>query len=479
MYIARFILQTKTPLHCGGGSDPSLDQPVNRDSYGLWRIQGSSVAGILRSYVRDAEPKQEDILFGHHNASKTTSSNSTVDQSASLVWCSDALLLDFDENYAFKKIASGNDIGFSVGPFVRDHVNIDLEKGTATDGGKYDEEIVPPGVKFAIELKLDGWNEELSADKSDAFLKLCSAIKQGLITFGGKTVSGYGKVDCTYAEVRELNLKSKDDLETYLNLSDSPVFADNEGHSVELLKVDELTSKDDYLYTGKLVLPLVSNGPILVGGTNSKDSEVDMVCLMTPILDDKKKDYIYKYTIPGSSLRGVIRHRVFDILKALDKYSDKNDELNSIFGSVSGKNGSAGHVKCSDIYLGVDKAQHVQHVAIDRFTGGAIDGALFDEAPIWESCLLLKTEIEFTDLTAFQTAVLMHALLDICTGDAPIGGGTNRGNGVVRIKDLDKGILTALQNVEAKVCHGKENLDVKDQAQLNQWLDDLDGELIK
>ncbi len=474
MYIARFILQTKTPLHCGGGSDPSLDQPVNRDSYGLWRIQGSSVAGILRSYIKDAEPELEDILFGHQNRNF-----SSLDQSASLVWCSDASLLDFDDDFAFKKIASGKDIGFGVGPFVRDHVNIDLEKGTATDGGKYDEEIVPPGVKFAIELKLDGWNEELGADKSDAFLKLCSAIKQGLITFGGKTVSGYGKVVCTYAEVKELNLKNKDDLETYLNLSDSPVFADNEGHSVELLKVDDFTSKDGSLYTGKLVLPLVSNGPILVGGTNSKDSEVDMMCLMTPILDDKKKDYIYKYTISGSSLRGVIRHRVFDILKALDKDNESSDELNSIFGSVSGKNGSAGHIKCSDIYLDVDKAQHVQHVAIDRFTGGAIDGALFDEAPVWESGLLLKTEIEFTDLTALQTAVLMHALLDICTGDAPIGGGTNRGNGVVRIKDLDKGILTALQNVEAIVSHGKEILNVKDQAQLNQWLDDLDGELIK
>lgn len=474
MYIARFILQTKTPLHCGGGSDPSLDQPVNRDSYGLWRIQGSSVAGILRSYIKDAEPELEDILFGHQNRNF-----SSLDQSASLVWCSDASLLDFDDDFAFKKIASGKDIGFGVGPFVRDHVNIDLEKGTATDGGKYDEEIVPPGVKFAIELKLDGWNEELSTDKSDAFLKLCSAIKHGLITFGGKTVSGYGKVVCTYAEVKELNLKNKDDLETYLNLSDSPVFADNEGHSVELLKVDDFTSKDGSLYTGKLVLPLVSNGPILVGGTNTKDSEVDMVCLMTPILDEKKKDYIYKYTIPGSSLRGVIRHRVFDILKALNKDNEQNDELNSIFGSVSGKNGSAGHIKCSDIYLDIDKAQHVQHVAIDRFTGGAIDGALFDEAPVWESGLLLKTEIEFTALTALQTAVLMHALLDICTGDAPIGGGTNRGNGVVRIKDLDKGILTALQNVEAIVSHGKEILNVKDQAQLNQWLDDLDGELIK
>ena len=474
MYIARFILQTKTPLHCGGGSDPSLDQPVNRDSYGLWRIQGSSVAGILRSYIKDAEPELEDILFGLQNRNF-----SSLDQSASLVWCSDASLLDFDDDFAFKKIASGKDIGFGVGPFVRDHVNIDLEKGTAIDGGKYDEEIVPPGVKFAIELKLDGWNEELSTDKSDAFLKLCSAIKHGLITFGGKTVSGYGKVVCTYAEVKELNLKNKDDLETYLNLSDSPVFADNEGHSVELLKVDDFTSKDGSIYTGKLVLPLVSNGPILVGGTNTKDSEVDMVCLMTPILDEKKKDYIYKYTIPGSSLRGVIRHRVFDILKALNKDNEQNDELNSIFGSVSGKNGSAGHIKCSDIYLDIDKAQHVQHVAIDRFTGGAIDGALFDEAPVWESGLLLKTEIEFTALTALQTAVLMHALLDICTGDAPIGGGTNRGNGVVRIKDLDKGILTALQNVEAIVSHGKEILNVKDQAQLNQWLDDLDGELIK
>ena len=298
MYIARFILQTKTPLHCGGGSDPSLDQPVNRDSYGLWRIQGSSVAGILRSYIKDAEPELEDILFGHQNRNF-----SSLDQSASLVWCSDASLLDFDDDFAFKKIASGKDIGFGVGPFVRDHVNIDLEKGTATDGGKYDEEIVPPGVKFAIELKLDGWNEELNADKSDAFLKLCSAIKQGLITFGGKTVSGYGKVVCTYAEVKELNLKNKDDLETYLNLSYAPKFSDNEGHSVELLKVEDLTSKDDSLYTGKLILPLVSNGPILVGGTNTKDSEVDMVCLMTPILDEKKKDYIYKYTIPGSSDR--------------------------------------------------------------------------------------------------------------------------------------------------------------------------------
>lgn len=473
MYIARFILQTKTPLHCGGGSDPSLDQPVNRDSYGLWRIQGSSVAGILRSYVRDTEPELEDILFGHQNRNF-----SSFDQSASLVWCSDASLLGFDEDFAFRKVASGQELGFGVGPFVRDHVNIDLEKGTATDGGKYDEEIVPPGVKFSIELKLDGWNNEITSDQSDAFLKVCAALKQGLITFGGKSVSGYGKVDCSYAEVRELNLKKTDDLKTYLNLSDAPVFSDGEGHSLEIPEIEELITKDNSLYSGKLILPLVSNGPVLVGGTNTEDADVDMVCLKTPVLDDKNNRYIYKYTIPGSSLRGVIRHRVFDVLKALNKDNEQNEVLNSIFGSISGTNGSAGHIRCSDIYVNVNKAQHVQHVAIDRLTGGAIDGALFDEAPVWEQGLELNAQIEFTDLNALQTAVLMQALLDICTGDAPIGGGINRGNGVVRIKDLENGILTALKNVKIQVSHGKEILDVNNQDQLNQWLDDLDGELI-
>ncbi len=474
MYIARFILQTKTPLHCGGGSDPTLDQPVNRDSYGLWRIQGSSVAGILRSYVKDAEPELEDILFGNKNRIF-----SSFDQSASLVWCSDASLLDFDETFAFRKVASGQELGFGVGPFVRDHVNIDLEKGTATDGGKYDEEIVPPGVKFSIELKLDGWDNEITSDQSDAFLKVCAALKHGLITFGGKTVSGYGKVDCTYADVRELDLKKKDDLETYLNLSDAPVFSDGEGHSVEIPEIEELITKDNSLYSGKLILPLVSNGPVLVGGINTKDADVDMTCLMTPVLDETQKEYIDKYTIPGSSLRGVIRHRVFDVLKALNRDNEQNEVLSSIFGSVSGANGSAGHIRCSDIYLNVDKSQHVQHVAIDRFTGGAIDGALFDEAPVWEQGLELNAQIEFTDLNALQTAVLMHALLDICTGDAPIGGGVNRGNGVVRLKELDKGLPTALQNVKIHVCHGKEILDANNMTQLNQWLDDLDGELKK
>ncbi|MGN0916175.1 MAG: RAMP superfamily CRISPR-associated protein [Succinivibrio sp.] len=474
MYIARFILQTVTPLHCGGGSNPSLDQPVSRDPFGMWRIQGSSIAGVLRSFLRDTDAELENVLFGHQSRNF-----SSFDQRASLVWCSDANLLDFDEEYAFKKIACGNEIGFGVGPFVRDHVNIDLDKGTAKDGGKYDEEIVPPGVKFSLEIKLDGWNENITDEQSSAFLKLCAALKQNLISFGGKSVSGYGKVQCTYCSVKKLNLCTKDDLEIYLNLSDSSKFSENEGEEITLPDIEELILRDNELYSGKLELPLVSNGPILVGGANSKDSEVDMVCLMTPVLKSNTEGYIYKYTIPGSSLRGVIRHRIHYILTALDRDKENDDELNSIFGTVSGSKGCSGHIKCFDTYLDVDKTQHVQHVAIDRFTGGAIDGALFDEAPIWEKGLLLNTKIEFADLTAFQVALLMHALLDICQGDAPIGGGTNRGNGFLRLKDLDKGIITALKNVKAQISHGKEVLDVQNTEQLNQWLDDLDGELIK
>ena len=53
MLIARFIIETVNPMHCGGGTDPLLDQPVTRDAYGSYFIPGTSLAGILRQLAKD------------------------------------------------------------------------------------------------------------------------------------------------------------------------------------------------------------------------------------------------------------------------------------------------------------------------------------------------------------------------------------------------------------------------------------------
>lgn len=70
--------------------------------------------------------------------------------------------------------------------------------------------------------------------------------------------------------------------------------------------------------TGVLDVPLKSEGPLIVGGSNLKDidSDIDMVCLCTPYYDYANKTFHNRYTIPGSSLRGVIRHDIYRIAKS-------------------------------------------------------------------------------------------------------------------------------------------------------------------
>ncbi|MEA3228735.1 MAG: RAMP superfamily CRISPR-associated protein, partial [Campylobacterota bacterium] len=70
------------------------------------------------------------------------------------------------------------------------------------------------------------------------------------------------------------------------------------------------------------------------------------------------------------------------------------------------------------------------HVAIDRFTGGAIDGALFQEKTIadsreYEIEILLEKSVEDGYRKAFE-----ESLKDICNGMLPLGGMTTKGHGI-------------------------------------------------
>ena len=128
MYVARFILELQTPLHCGGGEDVTQDQPVSRDAFGFWRIPGSSVAGILRGWMRDQTDIRgvESRLFGKQEG---------VNCLASLIWCEDARLLDFDEVPVVEKVMGGQEVAIPQGPYIRDHVRLGLGTEVAEEGG--------------------------------------------------------------------------------------------------------------------------------------------------------------------------------------------------------------------------------------------------------------------------------------------------------------------------------------------------------
>ncbi|MEM6767954.1 MAG: RAMP superfamily CRISPR-associated protein [Bacteroidota bacterium] len=96
--------------------------------------------------------------------------------------------------------------------------------------------------------------------------------------------------------------------------------------------------------------------------------------------------------------------------------------------------GARGKVIIQDVYLkpGNTTEKDITHVSIDRFTGGAKEGALFDEKVVsHKDELTIEIMVEKDGLKdpkikeAFELAIK-----DLCKGALPLGGNTAKGHGV-------------------------------------------------
>jgi len=121
-------------------------------------------------------------------------------------------------------------------------------------------------------------------------------------------------------------------------------------------------------------------------------------------------------------------HKTYPIIKA----SSKRDCF------VQRTKDSKVEIIMNDILIpdeeGIKNDKIFNHVAIDRFTGGAMDGALFSEKVSYfedenkEVCIdiwLEKTEFSEKVINAFE-----ETLKDVCKGLLPLGGMTTKGHGI-------------------------------------------------
>jgi hypothetical protein len=96
-------------------------------------------------------------------------------------------------------------------------------------------------------------------------------------------------------------------------------------------------------------------------------------------------------------------------------------------------NQQRGNVIFSDIIEEKNiKHKLLNHVAIDRFTGGTIDGALYSEEVMYgngqEFTFTIMVENHAIEDSNVRVA-FEDTLKDICNGMLPLGGGVNRGHG--------------------------------------------------
>jgi hypothetical protein len=116
-------------------------------------------------------------------------------------------------------------------------------------------------------------------------------------------------------------------------------------------------------------------------------------------------------------------------------HTEKNNEaVKNLFGYEKSREdiGLRGRVLISDLYIKNYQEKVFDHVKIDRFRGGAKEGALFQEKVVTtddeleiEIILEQLNKLDKNYIQAFEMA-----LKDLATGMLPLGGSVNRGHGV-------------------------------------------------
>jgi CRISPR/Cas system CSM-associated protein Csm3 (group 7 of RAMP superfamily) len=443
-YIARIVLEAETPLVVGmGDKNIQTDAVVATDVNGLPYIPGSSIAGVLRHAIGE-DSKLGNSLFGMGDK-RDKKGEITEEGHGSYLIFSEAKMVGKDGKAldGLQMIDWSDDFyaHFRHLP-IRQHVRI-TEKGVAADTGKFDEQVVFKGTRFCFEMELvsDGEN------KGD-FESLFNQMASPSFRLGGGTRSGFGEIKIISIKTKDVDLTKEEDRKFYLDKS-SDLSVDWEESS---------NSSDEYKPSSEengwtiYQLDLVPDDFFLFGSGLS-DEDADMTPVKEPEIDwenDKPELRENCILIPATSVKGALAHRVAYYYNKLDKkFADNNEgsigkdnlAVSTLFGSEGKKDEKDGEMKdqargnviFSDVIESLRLEEHVMpHVAIDRFTGGALDGALFQEKNIYGKGQQFTAKIAVCN-SAIEDAKIKEALesslQDICKGFLPLGGGTNRGNG--------------------------------------------------
>lgn len=446
-HIVRLTVEAATPLAVGTGkgSDILTDAPVAKDVNGLPYIPATSIAGVLRHAMGYADNKTDGNPFGYTDGADNDDSGHGSD-----IIFTDAVMVGKEG----KALDGIQDIewedefyrAFQDLP-IRQHVRID-DKGTAEDKGKFDNEVVYKGTRFVFEIELVSDNDN---DNDNHIENAIKHLRYCTLRIGGGTRKGYGKLKIVKCQQASLDLAKPEDLKKYLKKSSS-LAEDWDGFAEN----SEIGSLDDSKWTHyQLKLKPLD---FFMFGSGMGDSDADNVYVSELVVSQGESiDNNKRVLIPGSSVKGAIAHRTaYHYNKIKKRFAGEqkpeditgcnNEAVAAIFGKADGDKFTRGRILIDDIIKGQVKAEADAdagekatptaktffHNKIDQFTGGTMDGALFQEKVIYDKDAEYTFDI-YVETDALKDEVVNafeQSLRDICTGLLPLGGITNRGNGI-------------------------------------------------
>ncbi|MGB5961445.1 MAG: RAMP superfamily CRISPR-associated protein [Coleofasciculaceae cyanobacterium] len=452
------ILETPTCLGSGDADSPT-DLPLLRDSISDHALlTGSSIAGALRNYLRERE-------HGYMG-------NEHTDDLATILF--GGTRRDDDGNQS-PLIINDAISTKSIKAELRDGVKINSATGTAEDKAKYDLELLQAGTEFPLSFELLIEREANEADLRKALAIALSGLeakkdpndsecendlKSGEISLGMKKRRGFGRCHVEEWQVWQFDLTKDDQRLKWLNfehwhtglLPNYPIYPSiKEAFEKAEIKLDinGEDKRDRFLLHAKFKLV----GSLLIrSGQDSTGRAPDVVHLKSHRPDKPDSQSV----LSGTSLAGVLRHRAERIVKTLGSCSPIVDQM---FGFVVGKQSQASRLIVSETEI-KEVTELVQNrIAIDRFTGGAYHGALFDEQPIFggdKTCVCI--ELELRNPKEYEIGLLLLLLKDLWTQDLPVGGESSIGRGRLQGK---KATLTWYKWDKEKKLQQKDTWTIK------------------
>ena len=310
-------------------------------------------------------------------------------------------------------------------PLPRRHgVGIDRTTGAASDGALYEHEFLPRGTAFDIRITAEGRDGEQKNDTerkdnkqsdgipgpapSDTVKKLLEFIvdvlTSGAVCLGGRTGSGQGTIQVIEPKLRRTG-KTTDAgaLTAPADVLDALIGEDEEGTPIPLERGGwslEEPARIKITWWSPTGIFVAEDEKLTKQRKTAKEDEnkekginEEVHEVVYPLRDPSEVWENAQLLIPGTSIRGALRSRASRIartvLAARDELStftshDLHEQIAAepnlvryMFGSTKYRGAVTVH-DCLSTDPG--KCIEVTHNAIDRWTGGVIDGGLFTEA---------------------------------------------------------------------------------------------------
>jgi CRISPR/Cas system CSM-associated protein Csm3 (group 7 of RAMP superfamily) len=432
------------PLHVGGaGEGDTSDMPVAVDGLGRPYLPGTALAGAIRHWEQ-MQPVG-DAFWGDSAREDAGAARLSVDDAPA----ADAPALELWHG-----------------------VGIDRKHGGAFRGIKYDREVLPAGTTFSLRLQAEVPDAAALAGYRARLARIVQALQAGEIAIGAASTRGLGRVRLVSFRACELDLASRAGLLAHLRgtAAADPWPAWQKALQQELQQAESSLARTP----GRVSIRI---GWRPTGALMSKAAWDGIATDIMPFVSRVGAD-AWALALPGSSIKGALRQHAERIVRtvlgadfAIDDAQHHGQVdvplVRELFGHTkrsaeAGGGGARGLLAVASCYAtarfggaelaaldhgqgerprGLDRADHV---AIDRWTGGAAEALLYnaieprgiDWQPLELTLDLRRLQAADADTRCALLALLMLLLDDLVRGQIALGYGVNRGYGAIDIVDI-------------------------------------------